>query len=412
MATPPASPAPAWDKRSVGDLAYFGGTPLFAETLHVGRPNIGDRDEFLSRISAILDARWFTNDGAQVRELEVRLATTLGVRNCIAVCNGTVAIELLCSVLGLSGEVIVPSFTFVATPHAVTWRGLRAVFCDIDARTHTLDPTAVERAITPRTSAILGVHLWGHPCRTDVLQRLAESHSLKLFFDAAHALLCSHAGSMIGSFGVAETFSLHATKFVSAGEGGAITTNDDALARELRLTRNFGFSGLDNVVRVGTNAKLSEWAAAFALSALRDADRLVEANRINYDRYQRDLSGLQGVRLLPYDEQERCNYQYIVIEIDAELFGVDRDRVLQLLHAENVRARRYFWPGSHRQEPYRSDPFYADLHLPATDAVAGRVLVLPTGECIGARTITSMVDLLRFISKNAQDIVARMRTST
>lgn len=400
-------PAPSRRKRSTEDLAGFGGAPLFPETLHVGRPNLGDRKALLDRIEAVLDARWLTNNGSQVRELEETLASLLRVRNCVAVSNGTVALELVFQALGLRGEVIVPSYTFIATAHAVAMRAMRPVFCDIDAGLHTIDPRAVERLITPRTSAIVGVHLWGRPCQVEALAEIADRHSLALVFDAAHALCCTHGGTPVGGFGTAETFSLHATKFVSAGEGGAITTNDDALAEELRLIRNFGFSGLDAVSRLGTNAKMSELPAALALSSLHEAERLISINQRNHELYRRHLRNVGGLEVLPFDAGEKCNYQYVVVEVDEAAYGLGRDRLMELLHAENVRARRYFWPGCHRMEPYRSDPACSKVPLPATDAVAARVLVLPTGECVTPATVEAISELLAFLSSKAGDVRAR-----
>ena len=232
-------------KRSLTDLAIFGGEPAFNEILHVGRPNIGDRKKLIARLNAILDRRWLTNNGPVVQEFEERLAEFLGVRHVITVVNATIGLELVIRALKLTGEVIVPAFTFVATAHALQWQEITPVFSDIDPATHNLDPACIERMLTPRTTGIIGVHVWGRPCDIEALEAIARKHNLALLFDAAHAFGVSHRGRMIGQFGQAEVFSFHATKFFNTFEGGAIATNNDDLAEKLRLMRNFGFSGME-----------------------------------------------------------------------------------------------------------------------------------------------------------------------
>ena len=246
--------------RTRADLAINGAPPAFKDPIHVGRPNIGDKQQFLARIGDMLDRAWLTNNGPLVQEFEQRVATYLGVRNCVATCNGTIALEIAIRALGLSGEVIVPSFTFIATAHALYWQGITPVFADIDPATHNLDPASVRAQITPRTTGIIGVHLWGRPAPVEALQQIADEHGLKLLFDAAHAFGCSHRGTMIGNFGGAEVLSFHATKFFNTLEGGAIVTNDDELAQSARLMRNFGFAGYDNVIYPGTNGKNSHFS--------------------------------------------------------------------------------------------------------------------------------------------------------
>src|SRR5258706_589116 len=243
-------------RTGVDDLAIFGAAPAFTEMLHVGRPNVGNRQRLLDRIGGILDRRWLTNDGPLVQELEARLRSQLGVRHCVCVSSATVGLQIAAGALGLEGEVILPAFTFVATAHALRWVGLTPVFCDIDPDSHLIDPADVDRRITPRTASVLGVHVWGRPCPIETLSAITARHQLALLFDAAHAFGCSHRGSMMGGFGRCEVFSFHATKVFNTFEGGAITTNDDALAERLRQVRNFGFSGYDRVASLGTNGKM------------------------------------------------------------------------------------------------------------------------------------------------------------
>jgi dTDP-4-amino-4,6-dideoxygalactose transaminase len=329
-------------------------------------------------------------------------------------CNGTAALEVAIRALGLTGEVIVPAMTFVATAHALQWLGLTPVFADIDPCTHNLDPVAVEAAITPRTSAILGVHLWGRPCPVDALQAAADRHGLALLFDAAHAFGCAYRGCPVGGLGAAETFSFHATKFMHTAEGGAVATRDDGLAERLRLMRNFGFAGYDRVVSVGTNAKMNELQAALGLTMLEELDHIVAANEAVHAAYRAGLAGLPGVRLAPYAAPDRPNYQYVVVEIDQAPGGVCRDDLLAVLWAENVRARRYFYPGCHRMEPYRSQAPWAGVSLPHTEALVERVLCLPAGADVRLEAVEVICGLLRLAVTNGDAlaaVLARRRTA-
>lgn len=358
------------------DLAVNGAPPAFAEPLHVGRPNIGNRDGFLRRVETILDNQWLTNNGPMVQEFEQRIAAHLGVKHCIAMCNGTIALEIAIRALGLEGEVILPSWTFVATAHALYWQGITPVFADIDPATHNLDPAAVRRMITPRTTGIIGVHLWGRAAPVDELQAIADEHGLKLMFDAAHAFGSSYKGQSIGSFGACEVLSFHATKAFNTMEGGAVTTNDDELADAMRLMRNFGFKGYDNVIHPGTNGKMIEVCAAMGLANLDGLDAVLDANRRNHQEYRRALAGIPGITLLDYDPAERNSHHYVVLEVGDEC-PVSRDEIIAALHAENILARKYFWPGCHGMQPYRDLFPHAGLLLPNTCALAERVIVLP-----------------------------------
>lgn len=387
-------------KNNIQHLAIFGGEPLFSEKLYVGRPNIGNREKLLARINDMLDRRWLSNNGVFVQEFEQRIAEYLGVKHCIAVCNGTIALELVIRALELKGEVIIPSFTFIATAHALQWQEITPVFGDIDPKTHTLDPNKVESLITPRTSGIMGVHVWGQPCDVEKLTEIADKHHLKLMFDASHAFGCSHYGKMIGNFGNAEVFSFHATKFMNTFEGGAIVTNDDDLNQKLRLMKNFGFSGFDNVIYLGTNGKMSEVSAAMGLTSLESIEEFIEVNRRNYYCYRQGLANIPGITLFPVNEAEKNNYQYIVLEVDEEESEVSRDFLIKILHAENVIARRYFYPGCHRMQPYRSYFPHAALLLPETEKLTQKVLILPTGTAISENDINKICQIIRLIITN------------
>ncbi len=385
-------------------LALLDSKPAFAAPLHVGRPNIGDRELFMAYANQIFDTRWLSNQGPLVRKFKQALCDYLGAKHCIPVCNATVGLEIAIRALGMQGEVIVPSFTFVATAHALQWQGITPVFADIDPVTHNLDPYAVEKLITPRTTGIIGVHLWGRPSDVVGLERLASKYNLKLMYDAAHAFGCSYQGQMIGNFGAAEVFSFHATKFFNTFEGGAIVTNDPDLAARIQLMTNFGFSGYDEVDSIGTNGKMTEVSAAMGLTNFHSIDDFIRANRRNYQQYQREFADIPGITLLPHDLEERRNFQYIIVEVDAQQSGISRDALVQALHAENVLARRYFWPGCHRVEPYRTLYPGAGRHLPCTEQVAERVMALPTGTAVGEYEIAIIGNIVRTAVANAHSL--------
>jgi dTDP-4-amino-4,6-dideoxygalactose transaminase len=392
----------AGNKVSLAELGVITGRPAFAAPLHVGAPPRVEVDGFVRRARDILDRRWLTNDGPYVKELERRVAEETGVEHCVAMCSGTTALELALRAAELKGEVIVPAFTFVATAHTLLWQGLTPVFCEIDQRTHNINAARLEGLINERTSAIIGVHVWGRPAYSDDLARLAERYGLRLFFDAAHAFGCSYEGNPVGGRGDAEILSFHATKVVSTFEGGAVLTNDDDLDARIRLLRNFGFVDYDDVRALGTNGKLPEVSAAMGLASLDRLDEIVAANKRNYSRYRVELDSVTGVSLLDYDEAERSNFHYVVLELDPDECRLDRDDLVRVLHAENVIARRYFYPGVHKMEPYRS--LYPGLSLPATEAVADRVVVLPTGESVDESDIATIAGVIRLAVENADSL--------
>ena len=382
-------------KGSTCDLAIGGPSPAFLEPLHVGRPNLGDREAMLRRVNQMFDRRWFTNNGPLVNEFEVMIQNHAGVRNCVAMCNATIALEIAIRALELRGEVIVPAYTFVATAHALQWQEITPVFADMDPATHNIATEAIERLITPRTTAIIGVHVWGTPCDTEAIESIAAKHKLKVMYDAAHAFACSHCGRMIGNFGSCEVFSFHATKFINCFEGGAVVTNDDNLAAKLRLMRNFGFAGVDKVIYPGTNGKLTEVCAAMGLTSLEAMEEIIAANRRNYVAYQEGLQGLPGISMKKYESSERRNYQYIVVEVDDSKATLNRDELVAVLHAEKVLARKYFWPGCHRMEPYRSYYPNAHLLLPQTERVAAQIMVLPTGQSVAVEDVEKVCTIIR-----------------
>jgi dTDP-4-amino-4,6-dideoxygalactose transaminase len=282
------------------------------------------------------------------------------------------------------------------------------VFADIREETHSIDPDAVERMITPRTTGIIGVHLWGQACDVDALTDIARRRKLRLLFDAAHAFGCTHQGRMIGNNGNAEVFSFHATKCFNTLEGGAVMTNDDELAKKVRLMRNFGFSGFENVTHIGTNGKMNEMSAAMGLVNLDSMSAVVEGNHRNWLSYRDGLAGVPGLRVLEFNKRERNNHQYVVAEVNDLGAGLTRDHLVAVLWAENVIARKYFWPGCHKMEPYSSLYPHAGFHLPATERVAERVILLPTGTAVAPETIRTVCDIIRTAVAEGNAIRAKL----
>jgi len=348
--------------------------------LYVGRPNLPDKRVFLQYVEGIWERNWLTNDGPLVQQFEQEVSDLLGVRNVIAVSNATVGLELSIRALELSGEVIVPSFTFIATAHVLALAGLKPVFCDIDPNTWCIDPNKVASLITDRTSAILGVHLFGHPCDSVGL----DASGLPIFYDAAHAFNCSG----VGYLGELEVFSFHATKFINCFEGGAITTNNDELAAELRHLRNFGFTGLDEVSSIGTNAKMSEIHAAMGLASLRTLEVILERNRKNYKEYALLLRDVPYLFLRPPSD----NMQYIVLEVNLDY----REEVCEHLWKHKVYARRYFYPGCHKAVPYEREEHTS---LEVTERACASVLCLPTGLAVTPGDVSYVCDLIAEVLK-------------
>lgn len=371
--------------------------PLFSSPLHVGRPNVGDRSRLFELLNEALDRLWLT-DGPLVREFEQRLVEVTGADHCVAVVNATVGIQLAARACGIGpgDEVIVPSFTWVATAHALSWIGVVPVFCDIDQGTGNIDPEHLERVITASTKGIVAVHVFGRPCPIAELTAIAERHGIPLIFDAAHGLGSTYGGVPLGGFGAAEVLSFHATKFLNSFEGGAVVTNDPELAARVRAMRNFGIDPDRDVVSCGTNGKMNEGVAAMGLTSLEVMDELIKHNLLNYELYLRELAGVPGVTVREQAPDERSNNQYLVIEVDGAVAGLSRDEMCEVLHARNVMARRYFHPACHEIEPYKQAPgVHAPLPLPHSEALAERVLALPTGTSIGEEEIIGIAGIIR-----------------
>ena len=376
-------------------LALLGGEPAFPRPLAVGVPILEaeTRERYHRLMAEAFERKWLTNDGPLVRQLEEELARLHAVRHCALVCNATMAQALLLRALEVQGEVVLPSFTFVATAHACAWQGLNPVFCDISPESLMAGPAEVERALTRGTRAVIGVHLFGNVCDTAGLAETCARQGVALFFDAAHAFGCTIGDTPIGGSGRAEILSFHATKAFSTFEGGAVLTNDSDLDARIRALRNFGFRGYDDVAWLGLNGKLSESGAALGLASLPAVEGRRRRCQAIYEAYRDGLADIPGVRVLPVGQGGRSNYHYVPVLIEVAAFGLSRDLLYRLLWAENVLARRYFHPGLHRMAAYAGKT--PGVSLPATEAVADRILCLPSGFEEGVPTVERIVGLFR-----------------
>jgi dTDP-4-amino-4,6-dideoxygalactose transaminase len=353
--------------------AVLGGEPMFASPLHIVAPVVPRIEEVGPRIAEILASGQLTNDSRYVREFEAALESRLGVP-AVTTSNGTWSLVLAMKALGIEGEVIVPSYTYCASAHAIRWAGATPVFADVLPDTFTVNPDAVRAAITPRTTAILAVHIYGHPCEIDELTKLADENGLALLFDAAHAFGATYRGGAIGTFGRAESFSFHATKTLPVGEGGCVSTRDRRLADQLRLWRKFGDPGNEDSQFAGTNAKMQEFNAILGLAGLNTVDDIIARRRGYAAALRERLSVVPGLRFQEERSYVRSNAQNFAVLVDEGLFGLSRDELHRALAADNVRCRRYFYPPVHRQKAYAGVPCG---ELMVTSQVADAVLCLP-----------------------------------
>ena len=355
--------------------AIDGGRPVFPDGLPLARPAIADPAAVADAAATILASGVLTN-GPYVRRLEERAADYLGVRHCIAVASCTAGLMLSLRASNLSGDVVLPSFTFSASAHAVAWNGLRPVFTDIRPDDLLLDPDAVDRSAGVRTSAILATHTYGTPCDVEALGSLARRNGIRLFFDAAHAFGSRRGDRMVGGFGDAEVFSLSPTKVLIAGEGGIIATNDDSLAERCRMGRDYGNPGDYDTRFVGLNARMSELHAATALASFEDLEERIGLRNQLAERYRKVLADVPGIDFPAVAEGDRSTYKDFTILIDPDRFGMDAAAAATALAAEGIQTRRYYSPPVHRQRAYRwVGP--ANGGLPETDRAAARVLTLP-----------------------------------
>jgi dTDP-4-amino-4,6-dideoxygalactose transaminase len=395
------------DSTSATIPAIQGGNSLFAESFRFCRPLLPSLVNALKHYQTAYLNGTITN-ARLVEQLEAAVSERLQVKCCVAVSSCTSGLMLVLRALGLRGEVIVPSFTFFATGHAVLWNGLRPVFADCDEQTWNVDPVDVERKITERTSAVLVVHLYGNPCKVEALEQVASRHHLKLIFDAAHGFGSRHRNRPLGGFGDAEVFSLSPTKLLVAGEGGLVTTNDATLARAIRAMRNYGDVGAYDPEWLGMNARMSEFNAALALAGIPLVEaKVARRNRIA-NTYTNLLTPLPGVRFQKVLPDDLSTYKDFSIHVSPSAFGMTRDGLAEALLAEKIETKKYFFPPLHKQRLYSS--FHrAERHgLSRTNYITNGILSLPIYESLPDATVEKVAQailrLARFRSAEKQNI--------
>jgi dTDP-4-amino-4,6-dideoxygalactose transaminase len=375
--------------------AMLGGDPAFPEGLALVRPSLPP-ESVLDDIRKILSGPVLTN-GPYVRELEERAADYLGVRHCVAVSSGTSGLMLILRVSDLTGDVVIPSFTFSATAHVVEWNGLRPVFADVDPETLLLSPDAVRQVISPRTSAILGTHTYGTPCDSEGLSEVAASAGAKLFFDAAHAFGSQHKGKRVGGLGDAEVFSLSPTKVLVASEGGIIATNDEMIAEQCRIGRDYGNPGDYDCQFAGLNARMSEVHAAIALGSFTGLNERIGRRNALAGLYREALE-VPGISFPKVPEGDRSTYKDFTMLVDPDGFGLDASGLQRALAAEGIESRRYYSPPVHAMGAYR---YLAGTTpgLPVTDSVASRVITLPMWTGMTDRHVARVADAVGRIGR-------------
>lgn len=354
--------------------------------------------ELVDDFKAILASRQLTN-GARVREFEEAAAAFLGVPHCVAVSSCTAGLLLTLRALNLQGEVILPSFTFHVTAHSVVWNGLKPVFADCEPDTFCVSPEAVCARLTPRTAAILVVHMYGHPIDVPKLEAIASDRGIPLICDAAHAFGSEFRGKKIGSVGTAEIFSFSPTKLLVAGEGGLVATRDEALARQLRAGRNYGDSGTYDPDMLGMNARMSEFHAALACRGLDGIEERIERRNQIRIRYERRLESVPGLSFQQIRPGCRSTCKDFSVLVDEAAFGAPREWLFQALQRENIEVKRYFWPPVHRQKLYRE--VWDHQPLPNTDSVSDRVLSLPIYSSLDTASVERVCDAIKWIHEFA-----------
>jgi dTDP-4-amino-4,6-dideoxygalactose transaminase len=369
--------------------AILGGRPLFSQRFRFIKPTLPSLNTVLGTYGQAYENGLITN-AEIVGKFEAAVAERLQVKHCVAVSSCTSGLMMTLRALEVTGEVIIPSFTFFATGHAARWNSLTPVFADCEPDTWNVDVADVERKITERTKALLIVHLYGNPANVEALSRIATRHNLKLIFDGAHAFGSKYRGRPIGGFGDAEVFSLSPTKLLVAGEGGLVTTNDATLAKAIRGMRNYGDTGAYDPEWLGMNARMSEFNAALALAGLPSVDQRVNRRNQIAQMYTDQLASLPGLRFQAVSPQDVNTYKDYSIHITPEQFGMTRDELAEGLLAENIETKKYFYPPMHMQRLYKQ--FYkADREdLKTTEEVTGGILSLPIYESLPDSTIENV----------------------
>jgi dTDP-4-amino-4,6-dideoxygalactose transaminase len=379
--------------------------------VYVTRPFLPPLEEFCAGLREIWENRWLTNDGPVVRRFLRQLSHYLETENLCLFNNGTLALQIALQGMGIAGEVITTPFTFVATTHALFWNKIRPVFVDIEPEYYTLDPEQVEAALTPWTTAILAVHVYGHPCQVHALADIARRHHLRLIYDAAHAFGVQVAGRPIAHFGDMSMFSFHATKLYHSLEGGLLAFQDSGLKKTLDYLKNFGFENEVEVVMPGTNAKMNEVQALMGSMMLQYLDELIDKRRQIAQIYRERLADVPGLRLAtPVPEEVRCNYAYMPVEVEEQEFGATRDVLHEELKRYNIYTRRYFYPLICDYACYRHLAIKNPLEV--ARRVASRILTLPIYPDLPLEDVHRICEILGFISRQHRSPAGRALAAT
>jgi len=344
--------------------------------LFVTRPALPSLEEFIPYLEQIWERRVLTNGGPFHAQLEKELCEFLGVKHLSLFSNGTIALVTALQALRITGEVITTPFSFVATAHSLLWNGIKPVFVDIDPETLNIDPSRIEAAITPQTTAILPVHCYGHPCDVDAIEKIADTYGLRVIYDAAHAFAVEcHCGSVL-THGDLSVLSFHATKVFNTFEGGAIVCGDAKTKQRIDHLKNFGFVDEVTVVAAGINGKMNEFSAALGLLQLKGIGAAIASRRMVDARYREGLGHIPGIRLLDRSSANRSNYAYFPILVEPE-FGFGRDELFDELRGRSIYARRYFYPLISEFPMYRTLPSSQRSNLPVAHRAAQQVICLP-----------------------------------
>lgn len=385
--------------------AILGGVPAFQSKINIVRPVMPDFSEMADSIQSILRSGMVTK-GSYLKQFEQAIREHLGVKHAVAVSSCTSGLMLTYRGLGLTGDVVVPSFTFMATVSALVWSGLRPIYADVDAGTTNLDPAAAEAAITPQTSAIVAVHNFGNPAEIDALWDVAKRHNLKLIFDAAHGFGALYQGQPVGSQADAHVFSLSPTKLLITGEGGIVATSNDELAESIIMGREYGNSGNYDSAFAGLNARMPEFNALLGLRSLERLEDAARSRNQAVDMFQEMLGALPGVAFQEVRPGNRCSYKDLSVTFDPDAFGLTRDELAQALAAENIDTRKYYEPPVHRQTAYQS--FYDGSPLPNTEWLARTSLSFPMWSNMEPQVVVNICQAVQRIYQNRAAVRASL----
>lgn len=363
--------------------------------INVTQPVLPDFEEFTAMLKDIWDRKWLTNNGVYHQQFEKELAEYLGVPYISLFSNGTLALISALQVLNITGEVITTPYSFVATTHALWWNNIKPVFVDIESQYCNLDPKKIEAAITPQTTAILPVHVYGNPCENNKIQEIADRYGLKVIYDAAHAFSVKQEGQSILNFGDLSILSFHATKVFNTIEGGAIICHDEKTKKRIDYLKNFGFAGETSVIAPGINAKMNEIQAAYGLLQLKSIDAVIAKRKEIFTFYKNQLENIEGIDILPIDVDVEQNYSYCPIFIDEKIYGKSRDDLYEKLKENNIYGRRYFYPLISQFPTYRGLDSSKSDNLPVAEEITEKVICLPIYPDIEDEVLQLVVSLIR-----------------